>query len=95
MDNNEFKSLCDQLVTIKHFNGRKNSPAVNNCIDGNPRITVKHPEKPCDDCGQLVSGRVVQIIKGSLGTYREHWAKKCLSCKVRARVDEFDKTVKK
>lgn len=44
--------------------------------------TIEYPLKPCEDCGQEVSDRRVQIRKNHSATQIAHYKIQCVNCKM-------------
>jgi len=72
MDNITFTERIRDLVKIKQ--------AKNNWADMNPKITPIHQVKPCEDCGKMVKGRVVEIYIKRWSN-DPVWTKNCSICK--------------
>lgn len=74
MDHITFSEKIKELVKIKH-------PKLHTG-DANPKITVIHAKRPCEDCDRMVKGRVVEYyIK--LWTKNPEWTKECSVCKLK------------
>jgi len=71
MDNMTFKERIEHLVKIK-------KPG-NKASDANPKITAIHTPKPCEDCGNMVKGRVVEFYIKTWTT-KPQWTKECNLC---------------
>ena len=76
MDKEDFNERILDLLKIE-----KKARKQGANIDTNPKITVKHQARPCDDCDQMVVGRTLEFYVRYPFTERAHWIKSCSECK--------------
>jgi len=72
----EMAELIDELGGLEELDLSEEEAQlkINDSI-GPVVVKIKHPLKACEDCGQMVAGRVVQTKQ--YWTNRMHWRKKC------------------
>ena len=63
----------------------------------NDSIALRAKEKrmPCGDCGDMVSGRVIEYVIYSMGTKNQHWKKCCNICKAKTKMENGLKDIEK
>ena len=87
MEQNKFKEIVDTLLQpqpkdyiIEQRKLQRRSLTTNFSEDSMRLAPVKILDR-CSDCEKEVAGRIVHIRKRAMGTFKEHWEHKCMSCK--------------
>jgi hypothetical protein len=87
MEQNKFNKIVDILLEkrpkdyiIELRRSQRKSLNINFDEDSLRLAPIKVLDK-CGECGIDVAGRVVHIKKRAIGTPKEHWEHKCISCK--------------
>jgi hypothetical protein len=83
MESKKFVLLVNELLEPKlkrHIRLRNHNP--NFVIENHHEesIAMRPRARACDDCGEVVIGRVIFIEKRAIGTKNERWQKKCGEC---------------
>ena len=83
MEPTKFTLLVNELLEPKlkrHIRLRERNPNLVTEHHHEESIAMRPRARACDECGDVVIGRVIYIEKRAVGTKREHWQKKCAEC---------------
>ena len=98
MEPTKFTLLVNELLEPKlkrHILVRERNPKLVTEHHHEDNIVLRPRARPCDDCGDIVIGRVIFIEKRGLGTRNERWQVKCGECNKKTPLPNGLKDIKK
>jgi len=97
----KFTVLVNELLEPKlkrYIEYRLKQPSVNkpdSYRDDSLALRPKEKRMPCNDCGDIVSGRVVEYVIYAHGTKNQHWKKCCNICNAKTKMKNGLKDIEK
>jgi len=101
MEQTKFTVLVNELLEPKFkakIEQRLKFPSckkTDNHREDSTILRPRHSPQPCSDCGEIVSGRVVEYVIYAIGSKNQHWKKCCNLCKKKTKMERGLKDIEK
>jgi hypothetical protein len=77
VDQKQFQNYVDELIDIKIPGSRGRNAGY---LDANPKLSVRHQRRPCDDCSLPVINRTIEYWIRNVGKDNAEWVSRCNIC---------------